>query len=68
MDHCAHMVAYWFDRLHLPGSTPRWRAYKERCQHPPCREPDYCGWAAYCGATDFSDAPAHLPQVRQPND
>lgn len=26
---------------------------RERCQHPPCREPDYCGWAAYCGATDI---------------
>jgi hypothetical protein len=27
----------------------------DRCKHPPCREPDYCGWAAYCGATDFLD-------------
>ena len=25
----------------------------ERCKHPPCREPGYCGWAAYCGATDI---------------
>lgn len=29
------------------------RRAKERCQHPPCRETDYCGWAAYCGAEDF---------------
>jgi hypothetical protein len=25
----------------------------DRCQHPPCREPEFCGWAAYCGATDI---------------
>jgi hypothetical protein len=29
------------------------RAKAERCKHPPCREPEYCGWAAYCGATDI---------------
>jgi hypothetical protein len=25
----------------------------ERCKYPPCREPEFCGWAAYCGATDI---------------
>ena len=28
-------------------------AARERCKHPPCREPSYCGYAAYCGATDI---------------
>lgn len=28
-------------------------AAADRCKHQPCREADYCGWAAYCGAEDF---------------
>ena len=27
-------------------------AQSDRCKHPPCKEPEYCGYAAYCGATD----------------
>ena len=28
-------------------------AQSARCKHPPCKEPEYCGYAAYCGATDI---------------
>jgi hypothetical protein len=32
-----------------------------RCSHPPCREPEFCGWAAYCGATDIlGEKPMHI--------
>ena len=39
-------------------------AERQRCQHPPCRESEYCGWAAYCGAEDFIGKALH-PETRQ---